>query len=106
MAAKHVLEAATNGIAPIEILFVSVDRTGTAWPCAAIVNESCFVIHADAAAGRVNQPVIERERWYKNHCRSTHACRSCRTGRTPDQQSGHRDSTVSFGSGKRRHHCV
>src|SRR5207302_10035119 len=61
MAAKHVLEAATNSIAPIEILFVSVDRTGTAWPCAAIVNESCFVIHADAAAGRVNQPVIERD---------------------------------------------
>src|SRR4051812_44148991 len=54
--AEQPLEPAADGVPPIEILSVSINQPATARTRVAIVDNSRFVVHANGAGGRVNEP--------------------------------------------------
>src|SRR5438477_5438288 len=58
VATEHLFNAAANRIAPIHLLSVSIEKVTTARSGVAIIDDAFLVIHADAAASRVNNHVF------------------------------------------------
>ena len=61
MAAEHIFDAATASPTPIKFRLASIDQLISTWSNVAIVDHSGLVIHTDAAASCVKQPVAEGE---------------------------------------------